>query len=101
MYRFPGKSEDIDFLNHTLPVSSKRYKLACALIEDSDESEHPCSSIRAFDGHSMGSQGSYFSSGRKLRLIRLNGCADRYESSRYTHANLYLMLDTGSNVVSQ
>ena len=32
------------------PVSSKRYKLACAHIEDSDQPAHPRSLIRVFDG---------------------------------------------------
>ena len=38
-------------------VSSKRSKLACALIEHSDQPAHMCSRTRVFDGHSMGSQG--------------------------------------------
>ena len=48
-----------------------------------------------FDGLSMGTQRSNISSGGKLRLIILYRCADRSESSLYTHANLHLILDTG------
>ena len=55
-------------------MSSKRYKLACALIEDSDQPVHQHSLIRVFGGRSVGSQGSNNSSGGKLRL-RLD-CAD-------------------------
>ena len=50
----------------------------------------------------MGSQGSNVSSVRKLRLVRLCGlirlcrCADCFESLMDAHANVYLMLDTGS-----
>ena len=58
-------------------VSNKRYKLACAPIEDSDQPVHPQSPIRIFDGHSMGRQGSNISSGRKI-LIRLHGCTDPF-----------------------
>ena len=48
---------------------------------------------------SMGTLGSWGS--KKVRcktktLIRLLGCAEWFESSLYSHANLYLMLDTGS-----
>ena len=32
------------------PVFSKRYKLACVPIDDSDQPAHPHSLIRAFDG---------------------------------------------------
>ena len=32
------------------PVFSKRYKLACVPIDDSDQPAHPRSLIRAFDG---------------------------------------------------
>ena len=53
-------------------------------------------SDRDFDGHSFGSQGSSVSSGGKLRWMhRL------FESSLYTHANLYLMLDTFSLFLSE
>ena len=48
-------------------VSIRRYKLTCAPIEDSDQSVHPGSLIRAFDRHSIGSQWFKLSSGRKLR----------------------------------
>ena len=34
-------------------------------------------------------------------LIRLCGCADWFEPSLYAHANLYLMLDYGSNTVNK
>ena len=50
------------------PVSSKRYKLACAPIEDSDQPAQMRRLIRVFDGRSMGSQGFSVSSGGKLRL---------------------------------
>ena len=73
--------------------------MACVPIEDSDQPVHPCSLIKVFDGRSMGSQGSKVSSGGKLRLIRLCRFADGLDSSLYGHANLYLMLDTGSNNV--
>ena len=49
-------------------VSSHRYMLACVPIKDSDQTEHPLSLIRAFDGHSMGSHATHVSSGVKLRL---------------------------------
>ena len=45
------------------PVSGKRYMVACAPIEDSDQSVHARSLIRVFDRSSMGSQGSNVSSG--------------------------------------
>ena len=48
------------------PVSNKRYKLACAPIEDSDQTAHPPSLIRVCDGPSMDSQGFNASSGGKL-----------------------------------
>ena len=51
--------------------SKLSYKLANAPIEDSDQPVHPHSLIRVFDGYSMASQKSNVSSGRKLRLIRL------------------------------
>ena len=50
------------------PVSSEKYKLACAPIEDSDQPARPRSLIRFFDERSMGSQGSSLSSGEKLRI---------------------------------
>ena len=40
------------------PVSSIRYNLACAPIEDSNLTAHPRSLIRVFDGRSMGRQES-------------------------------------------
>ena len=59
------------------PVSSKRYKFACAPIKDSDQSAHPRSLIRVFDGRSKGSQGSNDSSSEKNRtLVRICGCVD-------------------------
>ena len=49
-------------------MSSKRYKLAYALIEDSDHPVHLHSLIRVFNGHSIGSQASNVSnSGVKLK----------------------------------
>ena len=39
-------------------VSSKRCKLACAPLKDTDQTAHPCSLISVFDGRSVGSQGS-------------------------------------------
>ena len=56
------------------PVSSIWYNFPCAPIEDSDQSAHPRSLIRVFDGRSMGSQGSDVSSGGTLRL--LSDCVD-------------------------
>ena len=55
-----------------LLVPGKRYKMACAPIKDSVQPRL----VRVFGGYSMGSQGSDVSSCRKLRLIRLCGCAD-------------------------
>ena len=49
-------------------VSSKRYKMVCASIKNSDQPAHPRSLIRVFDGRSTGSQGSNFSSGGNIRL---------------------------------
>ena len=49
----------------------------------------------------MVSQGSNFSSGRKLRLIRLCRCADCFESLLYAHANLYLIVNSSSFIVLQ
>ena len=42
--------------------------MACAPIKDSDQTAHPCSLIRVFDGHSMGKQESNVSSGGKIKL---------------------------------
>ena len=50
------------------PASSKRYKLACAPMEDSDQPAHPHSLIRVFNGRFMGSQRSNVASRGKLRL---------------------------------
>ena len=50
------------------PVSSKRYKMACTYIEDSDQPVHPHSLIRFFSRRSMGSQGSNVPSGERLIL---------------------------------
>ena len=49
-------------------------KLVCAPIEDADQHAHPHILIRVIDGHSIGSQGSNISSGRKLRFC--SDCAD-------------------------
>ena len=50
------------------------YTLASAPIKDSHQTAHRHSLVRVFDGRSMGSQESYVSSGRKLRLWP--DCAD-------------------------
>ena len=47
-------------------VSSKRYKLTCTPIKDSDQPAHPQSLIRVFNVRSMGNEGSNVSSHRKL-----------------------------------
>ena len=65
--------------------SSKRYKLACVPIKDSDQPAHLHSLIRVFNGHSMGSQSPHVSSGRKPRLK--SDCADAQ-----TDLNLHLGL---------
>ena len=49
-------------------MSSKRKKLACAPIKDSDQPVHPHSLIRVFDGRSVSSQGSNVGSVGILRL---------------------------------
>ena len=74
------------------PVSSKRYKLACAHIEDSDQTAQMRSLIRAYDWRSMGSQGSNGSEGGKLRF-RLDyvDAQTGFESSLHAHANLNLL----------
>ena len=41
-------------------VSTKRYKLACAPMEDSDQTAHLCSLIRVFDGPLSVANGSTF-----------------------------------------
>ena len=41
-------------------VSTKRYKLACAPMEDSDQTAHLCSLIRVFDGALSVANGSVF-----------------------------------------
>ena len=59
------------------PVSSKRYKLACAPIENSVQPAHRYSMVRVFDGQSLGSQGSSVSLGGKLKhTSRMCGRAD-------------------------
>ena len=67
-------------------VLGKRYKLACAPIEDTDQPAHPHSLIRDYDGHSMVAKGraflqaeneDYYQTVPMRRLI-------------YAHANLYL-----------
>ena len=52
----------------SMTVSSKRYKLACAPIEDSDQPAHARSLIRVFDGRTIGRQVFNVSSSGKLRL---------------------------------
>ena len=79
------------------PLSSKSNKLVYAHIDDSDQTAHPRSLIRVFDGHYMGSQRHNVSSCGKPRLR--SDCADAqtgFEYSLYVHANVYLMPDTGS-----
>ena len=49
-------------------MTSKRYNLTCAPVEDSDQSAHVRSLIRVFDGPTLVSQGSNKSSCVKLRL---------------------------------
>ena len=49
-------------------LSSKRYMLACASITDSDQPAHLPILTLVLDGHSMSSQRSNVSSGRKLGL---------------------------------
>ena len=67
------------------PVTSKRYKLACALIKYSDQPAHPRSLIRVFDKPSMDSQVSNVSSGGKLRLWLDCANAQTLLNLRYTH----------------
>ena len=52
-------------------MSSKKYELACAPIEDSDQPAHLHSLLRVFDGLSMGMQGSNVSSSLKLDCVDL------------------------------
>ena len=49
------------------PVSCLRYKLACALIEDSDQPAHSCSLFRVVYGRFLGSHVSDVSSDGKLK----------------------------------
>ena len=76
-------------------VSSIRYKLAFLPIEDSDQPVYQHSLIRAFDGHSMGNQGSIIFSGGKL----IRQCVDAQtdlDFLLFAHANMYLLLGTSS-----
>ena len=73
-------------------VSCQRYLLPCAPIKDSDQPAQPCSLIRVLNGHTIGSQGSNISSVGKLRLIKLYGSTDWFESSLYAHANWYQLI---------
>ena len=50
------------------PMFSKRFKLTCAPIKDSDEHAHPYSLIKVSDRQYIDSQGSNVASGGKLRL---------------------------------
>ena len=50
------------------PGASKRYKLALAPTEDSDQIAHARNLIRVLDGRFMGCQGTNVSSSGKLRL---------------------------------
>ena len=50
------------------PATSGPVLVACAPIEDSDQTAHPRSLIRVFNGRFMGSQWSNVSSRGKLRL---------------------------------
>ena len=63
----------------------KRYNLACAPTEDSDQPVHQRSLIRVFDASSMGCQGSNVSSGGRLRLW--SDCVDTQTglNLHYTH----------------
>ena len=73
------------------------YKLACAPIEDSEQSARM--QMQA-DQSLMGALWvAKDSSCGKLTLIILCGSADRFESSLYAQANLYLMLDTISIIL--
>ena len=59
------------------PVSSKRYKLACAPIQDChDQPAPPHSLIGVCNGLSLGSQGPTVSSWVKLRFQSDCRCAD-------------------------
>ena len=58
------------------PMSSKRYKLACAPNKDSDQSLHQRSLIRVFDGPSMDIQGLNDSSFWKRMLW--SDCVDAH-----------------------
>ena len=69
------------------PVSSERYKLACASAEDSDQPAHPRSLIRVFGGRLCVAKGAFIRHNTKT-LIRLCGCADRFESSVCIVTNL-------------
>ena len=66
-------------------MSSKRYLLACAHIEDSDQPVHSHSLIRVVDGRLMGSQESNPSSGGKLRIWPDCAVAQTGSNLRWTH----------------
>ena len=69
-YNTPNTNEPATYLEKRMePVSSKIYKLACAPIEDSDQTAHLRSLIRVFNERSLGSQASNVSLGGKLRLL--------------------------------
>ena len=83
------------------PVSSERYTLAYAPIEDSDQSVHPHRVIRDFKRRSMGNQRSIRLSGGKT-LIRLRvSCADQEGAAVWTppllvnHKGIGILSNTG------
>ena len=90
---FRSKSSSGPSSSISEPVSSKRNKFECAPIRDSDQPGHACSLIKFFVGCSLVK--SFFRQKTKT-LIRLCRCGDWFEALLYTHASLYLMLDTGS-----
>ena len=70
-------------------VSSNRYKLACAPIEESDK---PADQSIQCEPYGLPRLQCFFR-GKTKTLIRPCGCADWFESSNslYAHANLYLI----------
>ena len=96
-YKYSSLSSPIEL------VSSKRHTLACAPIEDSDQSAHMRSLIRVFYGRSTGNQGSlHFFMQKTKTLVRLLDCADSFEFSLFAHANLYMVpyVDSGLILIS-
>ena len=72
--------------------------------------EHPSKTQTSLRIHAVWSEpsmgtlwvakGPNISSDREFRLLLDCGCTDQFELSLYDHANLYLMLDTSSNVLT-